>query len=279
MGILVSIYFADAETPRGPKKDSGVEVTPIGIFHCAEQYPYDAARQGTIAQDNAGRIVLSDGQHYEQALQDLAGFSHIWLVYHFHQNTTWKPRVQPPRGTRKVGVFASRAPYRPNPIGLSCVRLIAIAGRTVRVADHDLLDGTPILDIKPYIPYADSIPDAAVGWLGELDDTRWTVAFTDAAKARVRWLEARGVACLEAFLVQQLTDEPFNRKRKRLKRLGELEWEIAYRTWRACFEVDAEQTTVRIHSLSSGYTVGELEDEEDRYGDKAVHRAFVAQFP
>lgn len=256
-----------------------MEMTPIGVFHCAEQYPYDAARQGAMAQDNAGKIVLTEGQNFEQALQDLAGFSHCWLLYLFHHNTTWKPLVQPPRGARKVGLFASRAPYRPNPIGLSCVRLLSVSGRTVRVADHDLLDGTPILDIKPYIAYADSIPDAAAGWLEELDETRWTVAFTGEARERVQWLEARGVACMEAFLVQQLTDEPFNRKRKRLKRLGDTEWEIAYRTWRAHFLVDAAETTIRVDAITSGYTAEELEDDEDRYGDKKIHRAFVTQFP
>lgn len=255
-----------------------MHIHPIGVFRCAEKHPYDAARQGTVALDNAGRVELSDGQHFDQALRDIEGFSHLWLLFQFHHNTAWKPLVQPPRGKRKVGVFASRAPYRPNPIGLSCVRLVSVSGRTLHVAGHDLIDGTPILDIKPYIVYADSIPDATAGWLEEVDDTRWNVQFTDAAQERVRWLESNGVPCLESFLGQQLTDDPFNRKRKRLKRLGETEWEIAYRTWRAHFTADTEHTAICIDSVGSGYTAADLEGGEDPYEDKTVHRAFNARY-
>ena len=120
---------------------------PIGTFHCTARYPYDAARQSPIAESNGGCVLLEIGHNHEQALQDLEGFSHIWLIYVFHHNPNWRPMVQPPRASRKVGVFASRAPYRPNPIGLSCVELISIQGLCVNVGPHDLLDGTPILDI------------------------------------------------------------------------------------------------------------------------------------
>jgi tRNA-Thr(GGU) m(6)t(6)A37 methyltransferase TsaA len=255
-----------------------MEFTPIGYFRCAETHSYDAARQGTVARDNAGRVVLEEGHNFEQALQDVAGFSHVWLIFQFHHNTAWKPLVQPPRGNRKVGVFASRAPYRPNPIGMSCVRLLSVSGRTLHVADHDLLDGTPILDIKPYIPYADCIPDATSGWLADLEDTVWVVGFSEAAREQLEWLEARGVTCLEAFLRQQLGTEPFNRKRKRLKRLGEVEWEIAYRTWRAHFTADEENLAIHIDGIRSAYTETELVAGEDPYGDMAVHRLFLKAY-
>lgn len=256
-----------------------MQFVPIGIFHCSGKHPYDAARQGTVAVDSIGRIELDPGENFEQALQDLAGFSHLWLIFQFHHNTAWKPLVQPPRGNRKVGVFASRAPYRPNNIGLTCVRLLSVSGRTLEVADHDLLDGTPILDIKPYLPYADSFPDATIGWLGEIEDAVWTVDFSDVARARVHWLDSHGVACLEAFLVQQLSDEPFNRKRKRLRQLGDVEWEIAYRTWRARFKADETENVILVAEISSGYTAEELAMEHDPYDDKFIHRAFGEQFP
>ena len=234
-----------------------MEITPIGTFHCAETYTYDAARQGVLAEQSTGRVELINGQHFEQGLQDLEGFSHVWLLFQFHKNSHWKPLVQPPRGGKKVGVLASRAPYRPNGIGMSCVRLVSVRGRTVEVAGHDLLDGTPILDIKPYIPYADSFPEATGGWTDALAGEAWTV---------------------EGFLVQQLGDEPFNDKRKRLRDLGEGQWEIAYRTWRARFRADEPSRYLTITTITSGYQAEELAAEEDPYEDKAVHRAFTAAF-
>ena len=149
---------------------------PIGLFRCAATHRYDAARQPSIAgKASTGAVELFPGHGYEQALRDLPGFSHIWLLYLFHHNTHWKPVIRPPRANRKVGVFASRAPYRPNPIGLSCVALLGVEGRTLTVGAHDLLDGTPILDIKPYLAYTDSVPQATQGWLDELGEAPWTV--------------------------------------------------------------------------------------------------------
>jgi len=101
-----------------------------------------------------------------QALDDLASFDHIWLIAWMHLNgPRLKPRVRPPRGGPKRGVLSTRAPHRPNPIALSAVRLLGVQGRTLHVADLDLLDQTPVLDIKPYIPDFDALPDASRGWL------------------------------------------------------------------------------------------------------------------
>jgi len=256
-----------------------MEVTPIGTFRCTETYPYDAARQGALALENTGTVELAPGQNFEQAVGDLDGFSHIWLLFQFHRNSHWKPVVQPPRGARKVGLFASRAPYRPNGIGLSCVRLVAVRGRRIDVAGHDLLDGTPILDIKPYIPYADCFPEATGGWTDGLGEARWTVDFATHARAQRDWLRAQGVESLDAFLTQQLAEEPFNGKRKRLRDLDGGQWEIAYRTWRARFTADADSSHVVIEAITSGYTEEELNDGTDPYGDKDIHRRFVEIFP
>lgn len=256
-----------------------MDLSPIGTFHCAETYSYDAPRQGVLAEQSTGRVELANGFHFEQALQDLDGFSHIWLLFQFHKNSHWKPLVQPPRGGRKVGVFASRAPYRPNGIGMSCVRLVGIRGRSVAVAGHDLLDGTPILDIKPYIPYADCFPDATGGWTDALQEAAWVVEIMSPAREALDWLTDHGVDCLEAFLIQQLADEPFNSKRKRLRDLGEGRWEIAYRTWRARFIAAPDERHIVIDSIASGYTEVELKDGADPYGDKSVHQAYLANFP
>ncbi|MBL4775614.1 MAG: tRNA (N6-threonylcarbamoyladenosine(37)-N6)-methyltransferase TrmO [Mariprofundus sp.] len=143
-----------------------VEMQSIGVVHSTYRERYAAPRQPVLDKSEAAQIHLNAGLNFEQALQDLHGFSHIWVIYWMHLNQGWNPMVLPPRGPKmKRGLFATRAPHRPNSIGLSAVRLTAIKGRILHIEGHDMLDGTPVLDIKPYIPYADAIDDASSGWL------------------------------------------------------------------------------------------------------------------
>lgn len=251
-----------------------MQFEPIGTFHCTAQYPYDAARQPVIAASGDGYVLLKKGRNYEQALQDLDGFSHIWLVYLFHHNPHWKPMIQPPRASRKVGVFASRAPYRPNPIGLSCVECVSIEGLRINVGPHDLLDGTPVLDIKPYLPYADSFPEAVCGWVEDVARDLWEVCFTSEAAQQLDWLEQVGVQAIRAFLQQQLCEHPFNQQRKRIRPLDETRWEIAYRTWRIDYLADEAARKVMVERVRSAYTEADLLSLEDRYKDKTQHREF-----
>ncbi|MDQ6983705.1 MAG: tRNA (N6-threonylcarbamoyladenosine(37)-N6)-methyltransferase TrmO, partial [Ghiorsea sp.] len=117
-------------------------------------------------EDKSAKIVLDAGHNYEQALQDLQTFSHIWIVYWMHLNQGWNPLVKPPRDKEhKHGVFSTRAPHRPNSIGLSLVSLTSIVGRVLHIGNHDMLDGTPVLDIKPYIKEADMQENANNGWI------------------------------------------------------------------------------------------------------------------
>ena len=255
-----------------------MHLEPIGIFHCAARYPYDAARQSAVAESSGGTILLEKGRNYEQALQDLEGFSHIWLIYLFHHNPNWKPMVQPPRASRKVGVFASRAPYRPNPIGLSCVELISVQGLRVNVGPHDLLDGTPVLDIKPYLPYADSYPETKCGWVDDVANDLWEVRFAPEAERQLAWLEQGGIRALRAFVQQQLREQPFNQKRKRIRQLADTHWEIAYRTWRVDYGVDEAALRVTVERVRSAYTDEDLLSLEDKYEDKAQHREFRNTF-
>ncbi len=251
---------------------------PIGVFSAPQQYPYDAARQGTLAGENHGVVILNPGCNYEQALQDLDGFSHLWLLYQFHHNPNWKPLILPPRGLRKVGVFASRAPYRPNPIGLSCVELVAVHGLRVEVRNHDLLDGTPILDIKPYLPYADSVPEATGGWIEEISETPWQITTAPPAEEQLVWLEQHSLGCIRPFLLQQLTEQPFNTKKKRLRLLEDGALEIAYRTWRIRFTACPEERQIELQAIYSGYTAKEIRDTTDLYKDKKLHCNFQAVF-
>ena len=251
---------------------------PIGTFQCAARHPYDAARQPSVAESSGGNILLEPGQNYEQALLDLDGFSHVWLIYVLHHNPNWKPMVQPPRASRKVDVFATRAPYRPNPIGLSCVELVSIQGLRVNIGRHDLLDGTPILDIKPYLPYADSFPEARCGWVEDVAEDLWEVLFAPEAGRQLAWLEQAGVQAIRAFIRQQLHEHPFDHQRKRIRQRTETHWEIAYRTWRVDYAVDETARRVMVEAVRSAYSDEDLLGLEDKYGDKAQHRAFRSIF-
>ena len=112
---------------------------------------------------------------YVPGLKDLQGFSHIILVYHFHRLTHWKPNVTPFLGSEPHGIFATRAPARPNPIGISVVRLAGIEGNLLFIDNLDVLDGTPLLDVKPYVPGFDEATNVRIGWLeGVIDQLKKT---------------------------------------------------------------------------------------------------------
>lgn len=252
---------------------------PIGFFHCEAKYTYDVPRQGILAKDNPGEITLLPGRNFEMALEGLEGFSRIWVLFVFDRNgDQWRPKVQPPRHLdHKVGVFATRSPYRPNPIGLSCVELLEIRGRTLLVRGHDLLDGTPILDVKPYLPYADAFPEAAAGWTAVPKDAECAPTFTKRAEEQIAWIAERGVPCIRDFIVEQLSEEPLNSKRHRLIKIdGSDDVLLAYRTWRVRFR--AGSNGVEVLEITSGYSVAELASDDDKYHDKALHRRFKEQF-
>ena len=140
-----------------------IEVRPIGFIHS----PFKE-RRGMPIQPTRGRGVRGTIEilpEYADGLADLDGFSHIVLIYYFHRSQGFDLRVTPFLDTEKRGLFATRAPRRPNPIGLSVVRLLGIKGRVLTVQDIDMLDGTPLLDIKPYVPDFDIRTNVREGWL------------------------------------------------------------------------------------------------------------------
>ncbi len=155
--------------------DAPFTFRPIGFVRSPYARRIDAPHQppvvaGTATGDAAEAILELDPSVPEAALQGLEGFSRIWLIFVFHRSEGWTPQVKPPRGPRiKRGVLATRSPHRPNAIGLSAVELIAVEGRCLRLRGVDLLDGTPVLDLKPYVPYADAFPDSLAGWIDDVD--------------------------------------------------------------------------------------------------------------
>lgn len=154
--------------------DSSVTYRPIGVIRSPYARRIDAPHQSTVvAGTETGEPALATLELADwldgQVLQDLHGFERVWLIFVFHLSEGWKNMVKPPRGGPRRGVLATRSPHRPNPIGLSTVELVSIEGRTLQLRGVDLLDGTPVLDIKPYVPYADAFPGARAGWIDTLD--------------------------------------------------------------------------------------------------------------
>ena len=151
-------------------------------------------RQSGLVEDLRATVVFEPDYRNPDALRGLEEFSHLWLIWQFSQavRDTWSPTVRPPRlgGNTRMGVFATRSPFRPNPIGLSCVRLVGMEkdpelGHVLVVAGADLMDGTPILDIKPYLPYADSHPEALGGFTGNVGGKVLEVEFPPELLERV----------------------------------------------------------------------------------------------
>ena len=164
-----------------------MEIRPIA--HIRTDFPekFGIPRQSGLARSLRGRIVFEPEYSNPDALRGLEDFSHIWLIWEFSANrstSSWQPTVRPPRlgGNASMGVFATRSPFRPNPLGLSCVKLESIEfstneGPVIHVCGADLMDGTPIYDIKPYIRYADARPEAICGYVDSLEERSLKVVF------------------------------------------------------------------------------------------------------
>ncbi len=164
------------------------------IAHIHTEFPtkFGVPRQSGLAESLRGDIIFTPSYRNPDALRGIEGFSHIWLIWQFHKalRDGFSPTVLPPKlgGKTRVGVFATRSPFRPNAIGLSCVRLLGVEphtpdGPVLHVAGADLVDGTPIFDIKPYLPYADAHPDATDAFAQTRRDTPLAVDFPD------KWLQ------------------------------------------------------------------------------------------
>ena len=196
---------------RAPEQDSSkgmMELSPIAYIHPEFSEKFGVPRQSGLAGSLCGTIVFAPEYRTPDALRGLEGFSHLWLIWGFSANrhSDWQATVRPPRlgGNERMGVFATRSPYRPNPLGLSCVEIerIDMDVPAIYVRGADLMDGTPIYDIKPYIRYADSRPDAVCGYVETLEDRHLKVYIPDEESCKIA-----DAAILEA-LVQILGLDP-----------------------------------------------------------------------
>ena len=166
-----------------------MEMKPIATIRTPFPTKFGIPRQSGILDMLESRIVFEKEYRVKDALRGLEDFSHIWLIWVFSEavREEWSPTVRPPRlgGNTRMGVFATRSPFRPNPIGLSCVRLLRIEGNELVVSGADLMDGTPILDIKPYLPFADAKPDASGGFAEPLREYALQVEFPEPLLSKV----------------------------------------------------------------------------------------------
>ncbi len=140
-----------------------IEIRAIGVVRSPFKEQQGTPIQPVYAKNTRARVEILEP--YRAALKDLDGFSRVWLIYYFDRAKTWEPLVVPYKDVRRRGLFATRAPARPNAIGISAVKLLSVEEGAIEVEEVDILDGTPVLDIKPYVPEFDSYPNEKAGWL------------------------------------------------------------------------------------------------------------------
>jgi len=188
---------------------------PIAVVRSPFREKFATPRQPGLVPSARARVEFLPEFASPEAVRDLAGFSHLWLIFLFHQTygQGWTPTVRPPRlgGNRRVGVFACRSPFRPNPIGLSAVKLLSIDDKEGKVAlevqGADLIDGTPILDIKPYLPYTDAIPAAIGGFAARVPEAVLQVQFSAAAEQQLT-ISQQQTPGLESLIRETLALDP-----------------------------------------------------------------------
>ncbi len=201
---------------RKAKASKSFELNPIGVIRSCFKEKFGIPRQPGLAPEARAILELEAPYNHNEAVAKLDGFSHIWVIFVFHESMRegWRPTVRPPRlgGNQRVGVFASRSPFRPNPIGLSVVKLERIEFDTGRCLLHlrgaDLLDGTPVLDIKPYLPYADALPQADAGYAADTPLQDISITFSELADTQCVEREQNGTPGLRQLIKQVLSQDP-----------------------------------------------------------------------
>lgn len=240
---------------------------PIGIVHSPLKDKADAPRQPRAAEGVQGHIELFRGHNYEDAVCDLEQWGALWILFVFDRAVGWRPKVRPPRSDGKRGVFGTRAPHRPNPIGMSAVRLERVEGLKVFVRDIDILDQTPVLDIKPYVPWADALPEAESGWLERPADPgpRFSVSFEPEAEAAFAFL-ADGGTDLQRRVEDHLSIGPRPHAYRRIRADGD-GFVLAVKSWRVRFLIEGQH--VRVLAVRCG---------EKRKKLTPLQQAFVERF-
>jgi len=204
--------------PRHDSKPASdaLALTPIAITRSCFKDKFGVPRQPGLTRYARADLIIQPPYNREDAFRGLDTASHLWLIFQFHEavRAEWRPVVRPPRlgGNQKMGVFASRSPFRPNSLGLSVVRNEGLVQKgdhlALQISDHDLIDGTPILDIKPYLPFADSVPDAGLGWADTAPTERLEVVFLPEAEAQLAVLSPEHYPDLKLLITDIVSYDP-----------------------------------------------------------------------
>jgi len=238
---------------------------PIGYLRCKKLVKFSAHHQPDEREEESNVLELIDDARMQSSLQDLSGFSRIWLIWWFHRNESWRPMVLPPRGpAKRRGVFATRSPHRPCPIGMTPVKLLGIDGRIIRLGPCDLVDGTPVFDIKPYIPEYDSFPDEQQGWLDEVQEWVKTEAVYQViwqSKALIQrdWLVEKWKVDFSHRAEEILSRDPSVHRTRRIRRREDGGYEMGCGSWRLIFRV--KDKLVKVMHLEPGYPLTRLMNE------------------
>lgn len=198
MVYIYTVYITEGGVVL-EKKDS-LLIEPIAYIKNGYKEKFGVPRQSGLAPSVKSVIEFCEGYRDENCIRDIEQYSHLWLLWGFSKNENqWSPTVRPPRlgGNKRVGVFATRSPFRPNPVGLSCVKLESVEegknGKILIVSGGDLADDTPIYDIKPYLPYVDCIENAKGGFAEEHKDHYFQVEFSDGLKEKITESQAENI--------------------------------------------------------------------------------------
>ena len=258
-------------------------IRPIGFVRTGKSVKFAALHQPDESAEERSVLELLPQEEFRRGLQDLASFSRIWLVWWFHRNDSWRSLVLPPRGpAQRRGVFATRSPHRPNALGMTPVKLLGIDGFHLHLGPCDLVDGTPVFDIKPYIPAYDAFPEESAGWLDEVDtwmrqDPSYQVEYAPLALSQLEWLKTSwGIDFVER-MEEILRRDPMPHRTRRIRSKGGGLFEIGCGAWRARYRLLG--TNVFIENIRSGFPIDLLQRfHSEEIPDRDAQLAFLEKW-
>ena len=260
--------------------ETPLTIHPIGYVRTGKSVKFAALHQPDESITEQNVLELLPQEELRRGLQDLQGFSRIWLIWWFHRNDSWRSLVLPPRGpAQRRGVFATRSPHRPNAIGMTPVKLLGIDGFRLILGPCDLVDGTPVFDIKPYIPEYDAFPEESSGWLQEVEqwantDAIYAVTWSPLAQTQVQWLREQWGIDFTDRVEEILSRDPSPHRTRRIRKKCDGEWEIGCGAWRARFRITEKE--VAIDRIRPGFPQMSLEEyDADAVPDRDAQLAFL----
>lgn len=264
--------------------EPSLTIRPIGFVRSGKGVRFKTLHQPDEAGEERSIVELDPGQVIRETLRDLDGIERIWLVWWFHRNQGWRPLVLPPRGpAKRRGLFSTRSPHRPNPIGITPVRLLAIEGLRLIIGPSDLMEGTPVFDIKPYVPAYDSFPESSAGWIDEVANLsaqppQFAVEIAPLAAEQADWLRATWNVDFRERMIELLSRDPFPHRTRRIRRRPDGLSGIGCGSWHGVFRV--EEMVVTVTAIEPSYPVRFLTEQwRTDLPDRDAQLAFLKRWP